>query len=192
MNLNNWLLENGFLSLIHGSEVENRDYLANVDWSRTAAYNVGINAIYLNRAGREQSGGLSEGEANKAQRQIRRGLLALKDPSNGRHAVAAVRLTGEPERVLNPHAPDLIVGFNGGFRTSWTSILGGFSHEVFQDNLDKWSGDHCVAAPLVPAILLANRPIKSEGPALHDVTATILSQFGVPIDEAMTGVALFS
>jgi len=38
-------------------------------------------------------------------------------------------------------------------------LLGEFSDSILEDNRDRWSGDHCIAAHLVPGILLANRPI---------------------------------
>ena len=49
VNLNTWLLEEGYLVLKPGAE---RD-LAHVDWSKSRAYGVGFNALYLNLAGRE-------------------------------------------------------------------------------------------------------------------------------------------
>ena len=43
------------------------------------------------------------------------------------------------------------------------------------------------AAEVIPGILLANREIISDSPALFDLTATILSAFGIASTEGMIG-----
>ena len=58
---------------------------------------------------------------------------------------------------------------------------------MFEDNLDRWSGDHCVAPHLVPGILASNRKIDIDDPRLADVTATILSLFDIEADTQMNG-----
>jgi hypothetical protein len=45
--------------------------------------------------------------------------------------------------------------------------------------MDKWSGDHCMAAEEVPGILIANRKLRVSDPRLGDFAATILSLFGI-------------
>ncbi len=58
---------------------------------------------------------------------------------------------------------------------------------MIRDNDDKWSGDHCIDPALVPAVLFCNRKVIKKDPALHDVTASILTEFGIPIPEHMEG-----
>ncbi len=84
-------------------------------------------------------------------------------------------------------APDIVLGFNRGYRISWQSPLGGFPREVFEDNAQKWSGDHMAAPGLLPGIVLANRKITAGSPALHDLTATVLDVFGVEKPTEMIG-----
>ena len=84
-------------------------------------------------------------------------------------------------------APDVIVGYADFYRGSWTTALGGIADKVFEDNLDRWSGDHCVAPHLVPGILASNRKIDIDDPRLADITATILSLFDIEADTQMTG-----
>ncbi|MHC4585633.1 MAG: alkaline phosphatase family protein, partial [Planctomycetota bacterium] len=50
-NLNTWLRENGYLYPPNSTGI-----LRNVDWSRTRAYGLGINGLYLNLKGRERDG----------------------------------------------------------------------------------------------------------------------------------------
>jgi predicted AlkP superfamily phosphohydrolase/phosphomutase len=122
---------------------------------------------------------------------LRNELLTLKDPMTGENAVTNVWLGKELYHREDSKTPDLIIGWNRGYRASWDTILGGFPSEVFVDNKDKWSGDHCIDPFWVPAALLSNRKITLARPSIPDVTATILSEFGIPIPDQMTGKPLY-
>ncbi|MBD3857479.1 MAG: alkaline phosphatase family protein [Acidobacteria bacterium] len=52
VNLNAWLMENGYLALKDGAN-PSEPWLQSVDWSRTKAYAVGLVGIFLNIKGRE-------------------------------------------------------------------------------------------------------------------------------------------
>jgi hypothetical protein len=62
---------------------------------------------------------------------------------------------------------------------------------MIDDNTQAWIGDHIMAANEVPGVLLSNRKIRAAGPQLYDVTATILSEFGVPKMDGMIGQPVF-
>jgi predicted AlkP superfamily phosphohydrolase/phosphomutase len=192
VNLNNWLYENDFLALMNNADIENKDYFGNVDWSKTAAYNVGINSIYLNVLGREAMGSIPSHQSESLSQDISRKLIHLVDPESGKRAVSKVWAVPPQEKQGNPYAPDLIVGWNEGYRTSWDSILGGMAPGIFSDNLDKWSGDHCVDPSLVPAILLSNLKIRETKPALYDLTASVLNEFKIPKPDQMIGKKIFN
>ena len=191
VNLNSWLHEQGFIALNAGADLEDGEYFANVNWQQTAAYALGINAIYLNLAKRERFGMLETSQADTVLSKIKQGLLALRDPKNGHKVVTNVYITPAAEKRTNPHAPDLIVGWNLGYRTSWGSILGSFTRETFQNNDDRWSGDHCIDPALVPAILFSNRKITLPQPSMIDITATVLAEYGIPLPSHMTGSSLY-
>ena len=191
VNLNTWLLENGYLELSDKKDIETQEYFANVNWPRTAAYALGINSLYLNLEGREKFGAILPYQANQLLEAIQKGLLSLVDPKTGQNVVTNVRILSDREHKAQPQAPDLIVGWNRGYRVSWNSILGGFSREVISDNNDKWSGDHCIDPAHVPAVLFSNREITKQNPALFDITATILSEFGIPVSTLMEGQVLY-
>ena len=76
--------------------------------------------------------------------------------------------------------PDLLVGYNRGYRAGWQTILGNFPADVLENNTNPWSGDHCMDYTLVPGVLLSNRPIDAASPALTDIAPTIFAQFGIP------------
>jgi predicted AlkP superfamily phosphohydrolase/phosphomutase len=191
VNLNTWLYENGYLALSRSDAMESDGYFANVNWRKTGAYNLGINSVYLNIQGREKNGSVSESQARGLRESIRRELLNLVDPDTGTKVVSQIWIVPETERRRHPYAPDLIVGWNYGYRTSWKSILGGFTPEVVSDNLDKWSGDHCVDPSLVPAILITNRRVTKPHPNLCDIAPTILEEFQIPQAEGMEGKPLY-
>ena len=92
----------------------------------------------------------------------------------------------------NDIAPDMILGYNAGYRASWATVLGQMPKELLQDNLDRWSGTHLIAPDLVPGMLLSNRVIESSHPRITDLAPSILSLFGVTVPSHMRGVNLFS
>ena len=67
VNLNAWLHQNGYLALKEGAQ--GRDYLRDVDWSRTRAYTFGLAGVYINQKGREAQGIVARGaEAMRAEK----------------------------------------------------------------------------------------------------------------------------
>ncbi|MBW2411247.1 MAG: alkaline phosphatase family protein, partial [Deltaproteobacteria bacterium] len=179
VNVNTWLYENGYIDLKKNEPREANHYFDKVNWNKTLAYSVGINALYLNLRGREKFGIMSPSRASQFLDKIRQELLDLRDPATGRQAVSSIRTVPARVRRDDPLAPDLIIGWSRGYRTSWDSVLGGFAPQVFSDNSDKWSGDHCIDPALVPAVLFSNQPVQKARPALVDITATILAEYGV-------------
>ncbi len=87
-------------------------------------------------------------------------------------------------------APDLIVGYAGGYRVSWDAAIGRTSMEVFHDNKKAWSGDHCVDPSVVPGVLFCNRKIEELHPRLLDIGPTVLELFGIPTPDYMDGRAM--
>jgi len=180
VNLNTWLLEKGYIKLLRPEEQGKHKFYGNVDWSRTKAYALGLNGLYVNLKGREKNGVVSPFEYNPLVDQLEADLLAMKDPRNGRKAVTLVtRPRRDFHGPFKSDGPDILVGYNSMYRSSWESPLGEFPREVFVDNLEAWSGDHCIDNRLVPGILVTNQRITLEEPALYDLTVAVLDEFGV-------------
>ena len=191
-DLNTWLLENGYITLRDTSKRE-QEFFPGVDWRRTEAYGLGINSLYLNLRGREQNGAVQQVKAEELKDELIDKLTSAVDPRTGLHPISSVWKREEiyhGAEVTN--APDLIIGYNTGYRASWDTVLGKFPHHIYSDNLDKWSGDHCVDNQWVPGVLLSNRKIDKENPALYDLTATILAEFGIEIPDYMAGESIFN
>jgi predicted AlkP superfamily phosphohydrolase/phosphomutase len=120
-------------------------------------------------------------------------LEAIVDPETGERPIYKVYRASEvysgPCKDLGP---DLIIGYNDGYRASWETALGKIPEDLFGDNLKKWSGDHCMARELIPGILFTSKPIEVGEPALVDLAPTILAEFGIEKTPEMIGRNLFS
>jgi len=62
---------------------------------------------------------------------------------------------------------------------------------VLEDNANAWSGDHCMDYAKVPGVLLSNRKIDAQSPALTDIAPTILAEFGITKTKDMMGQSGF-
>lgn len=184
VDLNHWLLNEGLLALNKKPE--------QIDWHRTQAYALGLNALYLNLAGRERYGIVAPGNESRALiEKIRAGLLALRDPVTGRAPIETVTVT-KSNAVNARVAPDLIVGYAAGYRGSWESGVGSVGADVLIDNTDAWIADHCVNAADVPGVLFTSRKIEPANPAIADLPVSILALFGVAPEAGMHGHSVYA
>jgi predicted AlkP superfamily phosphohydrolase/phosphomutase len=192
-NLNTWLLNNGYITLKSEANPDTNEPLANVDWSRTRAYGLGLNGLYVNLRGRERAGIVPPGgEADALIKEIKEKLLAVKDTQTGLPVVTRVDVASEVyQGPYSKSGPDILVGYNRGYRAGWKTILGAFPPEILEDNTNAWSGDHCMDYTLVPGVLLSNRKIAAETPALTDIAPTILAEFGIATSQGMMGQSVF-
>jgi hypothetical protein len=53
-------------------------------------------------------------------------------------------------------------------------VLGKYPREVFLDNLDPWSGDHCIDAAFMAGCLFSNRRFTRGEPALEHLAPAII------------------
>jgi len=192
VHLNTFLMREGFLTLDDPASVGDEELFAHVDWNRTQAYAVGLNAIYLNLQGRENGGIVQEDEKEEVARRIAARLKEFKDPATGQPVVGEVYFPEKEFRGRNlQNAPDLLVGFHRGFRASWQTALGAVPKLTVEDNKQAWIGDHCMASAEVPGVLFGNRKFRAASPRLEDVTATILREFGVAPTREMIGEPVY-
>jgi predicted AlkP superfamily phosphohydrolase/phosphomutase len=177
-NLNSWLMENGYAKALSAGDREGAEYFANTKWSETSAYGLGINSLYLNVEGREPEGAVGRERFDELRNEIARKLEQVVDPQTGQRPI---------HRVFNPediysgdqvaNAPDLVIGYHQGWRASWDTILGKYPHEIYLDNTDPWSGDHCIDPCFCRGCLFCNRPLALSNPRLEDLSGAILKYF---------------
>ena len=193
VNLNAWLLENGYLKLKEGADGK-EEWLTQVDWSQTKAYSLGLVGMFLNVEGREAHGIVKPGEeADALKAELIAKLNGLRDEECDEVGITEVFDT--KKLYSGPYignSPDMIIGYNDGYRVSWDGASGVVATPVFEDNVKAWSGDHCIDPRQVPGILFCNRAIDREDPALIDIAPTALKLFGVEPPPHMDGSPLFT
>jgi predicted AlkP superfamily phosphohydrolase/phosphomutase len=190
-DLNAWLLANGYLALKEGATGD-RQYLKDVDWSKTRAYTVGLAGLYINQEGREAQGIVTPKAAAALKKEIAAKLTGLRD--DDLNCLAIRKAWPSDALYTGPYldaAPDVIVGYADGYRASWDAAVGKVSGQVFDDNRKAWSGDHCVDPHLVPGVVFCNRRIFAEDPGIEDMAPTALDLFGIAPPPYMEGRSLF-
>jgi predicted AlkP superfamily phosphohydrolase/phosphomutase len=192
-DLNCWLLQNGYLALKADATGE-RQYLKDIDWSRTRAYTFGLAGVYINQKGREALGIVEPGaEAAALKKELAAKLSGLRD--SGLDRVGINQAWPSDALYTGPYldaAPDVIVGYADGYRASWDAAVGKVTPNVFEDNKKAWSGDHCIDPHLVPGVLFVNRKIFAADPGLEDMAPTALDLFGIKPPPYMEGKSVLN
>ncbi len=187
VDLNRWLIDNGYMTL--KEPPKGKKYLATVDWSKTRAYASGLAGIYLNIEGREREGAVKAGaEAEALREELCGKLTGLVDPRHG--DVAISKAYNAMTSYMGPYkdnAPDVVVGYNEGYRVSWEAAIGDITDDVFSDNIKAWSGDHCIDPKLAPGVMFSSHKIEVDSPRIMDLAPTILELFGVEPPKNMDG-----
>ncbi len=180
-NLNSWLKENGYLALKDPSRQGETEFFANVDWSRTQAYALGLNGLYVNLQGRERFGVVPQGQRALIIDEIARGLLRVIDPQTGEPVITKVYRRDQTYRDTGHRdiGPDLVIGYAKGVRSSDESAVGRIPHGLLYDNTGVWSGSHEMDHETVPGVLLTNRPLRRDVTALKNLATAVLAEFDI-------------
>ena len=210
-NLNTWLLNEGYLVLKEdrakeyavGNGKEGPFFMIGtgiVDWSKTRAYGMGFNGLYLNRKGREldnkktdedESGIVEKGPAaDDLLAEIKAKLEGLVDNKTGLRPIVRCDLAREVYHGGRlEEAPDILVGYNAGYGNSDESALGTIRYEVLEDNdvSGTFNGSHLMVPDVVHGILISNRKVREGFHQLQDLTVEVLAQYGIERPPAMTG-----
>ncbi len=158
VHVNRWLLENGYLFMNNGG-----NDLRDVNWSKTVAYAVGLNSIYLNIRGREGEGNVPADEVENLLNELKSRLLDWKD-ADQTSIIQKIRL--KHETYSGPYTrfgPDLVVGYAAGYRASAETGLGKVPALSLELNTDHWGADHCMDSDTVPGVIFANRDLRDFG-----------------------------
>ncbi len=177
MNLNNYLVEKGYMSLARGgipvkvdeiNNLKDANFLRLVDWEKTQAYSVGLGKVYINLAGREPAGIVEPSEYEEVRDRIIGDLEAYIDPASARKVISKAFkreeiFTGpfwkegkalfrfnhgaDVEEREISGFADIFIGFHRGFRVSWGTSMGGLDEDVIVPNNLRWSGDHVSVMP---------------------------------------------
>lgn len=192
-NLNTWLRDEGYLNPPNCRSLLKPDRQPMVDWSKTRAYGLGLNGLYVNLMGRERDGVVHPKDRESLLEELTEKLLAVRDPEDGAPVIKEVyradAVYSGPRLV---DAPDLIVGYHRGYRASWATTMGDMTDAAVDDNDAAWSADHCIAASEVPGVIFSNRPLVRREMSLVDMAPTILAEFGIVKPAAMKGRSILA
>jgi hypothetical protein len=182
VHLNRWLVEHGYL--VEVPQGESND-LSAVDWSRTRAYAVGLNSLYLNVAGREAQGSVGPEQIEGLTRRLQDELQAWRGPDGSPVVQRAWRREETFAGPLAKYGPDMVVGYAPGYRASAETGLGKWKETVVEPNQDRWNSDHCVDHRAVPGVLFANLDLQAyANPSYRDIPDLVIgmepSQSDVP------------
>jgi len=154
VHVNRWLEENSFLTAAHSNASIG---LKDVDWSKSQAYAVGLNSLYLNLGNREGEGSVSADQVLPLLEKIQSGLKEWRGP-DGRNVVSRVLPRDEAYNgPLRPYGPDLLIGYSPGYRASAETGLGKWSTTSIEPNNDHWGADHCIDSLSVPGVIFSNK-----------------------------------
>lgn len=152
VHLNSWLTRHGFMVLKNGKK-EGGPLFEDVDWSKTRAYTLGFNSIYLNIKGREGKGIVEPNEVDSLCHDLIQRLTEWTE--DGKSIIKKVYKSREifsGDQIDN--GPDLVIGYEKGYRASKQTVLGEApAGRLIEDNLDHWCGDHCCDPSFVPGVL---------------------------------------
>lgn len=185
-HVNDWLIENGYMVVKDPDRVAGTNMFSSVDWSRTRAYALGLNGLFVNVQGREANGVVPAAERDALVDEISEKLLAYVDPETGNPAIS--RIYRREETYQGEHleiGPDIQIGFDKGTRCSFESAIGDLTGKIIEDNLSEWSGDHCMDHTKVPGILLTNRALAQPATSLQELGGSVLAEFGISWDEGV-------
>ena len=201
VNLNTWLVQEGFMGLKSEGGFKKLDDLfgagqfwEQVDWTATRAYAMGLGQIYFNLRGREGKGIVSPGAEYQAlTRDLSARLMTMTDPDTGAPIVRSVypRDAVYQGPYLN-NASDLQVGFHEGYRVSWQTALGGTPAGIVYPNMKKWSADHgSFDREVTAGTLISSRRLDRTRYDIMDIAPTVLKYFNVPIPPEVDGKPIF-
>ena len=140
--VNDWLIKQGYLTLIDKPEGMASLELCEIDWSRTKAWGAGgyYGRLFLNVKGREPEGLVPADCAETFKTEITAKLEAIRDPEGKNIGTRVFR----PERIyaqVNNIPPDLIVYFGN---LAWRSVgsVGNETIHVFENDTGPDDANH--------------------------------------------------
>jgi predicted AlkP superfamily phosphohydrolase/phosphomutase len=191
---NEWLIQQGYLTLTHYPEAPVSIDKAAIDWSRTQAWGDGgyYGRLFLNVRGREPQGIVPPDDYERVRQELIEKIAALTD-HQGRPLGSRAYRPQELYRAVNGVPPDLLVYFGDlhwrsvgsvGMRTLYT-----FDNDTGPDEANHdWHGIFimndvgCQRGKVTPGA--------REGLRLYDVGATVRDLFGLPPDPEAVGRSL--
>lgn len=184
---NEWLKQEGYLTLEYEPETVVPLEKCEVDWSRTLAWGSGgyYARLFLNVKGREPEGSIDRADYERLRDELVARIATITDPE-GRNIGSVAYKPEEIYRAVNNIAPDLIVYFGD---LNWRSVgsLGLNSIYTFENDTGPDDANHAQQGLYI--YHNPRTPGRGQGPRRHlmDVAPSILDLMDLPIPAEMQG-----
>ena len=188
--INEWLIQEGYLTLLEKPPGIVSLAKAKIDWPRTACWGEGgyYSRIFFNVKGREPQGVISPHNYQEVRNEIAQKLKAMCD-EKGNPLGNRVFKPEEVYPVANGIPPELIVYFGN---LKWRSVgsIGYGTTLTFENDIgpdDANHAEHGVCIIHDPLNPVSSSPETKEDLNILDISPTILNLMGLKVPEGMEG-----
>jgi len=189
--VNEWLIQNGYLTLKETPTSMIPLEKAEIDWSQTKAWGAGgyYSRIFLNVQGREPEGIIPPAEYEKVRDELREAIAGITD-EEGENIGSVAYKPQEVYRTVRNIPPDLIAYFGN---LSWRAVgsVGLNRIHVYENDTGPDDANHAQHGIFIlydPQASLGGREL--EGLEILDVAPTVLGLMGQPVPPDMGGKAV--
>ena len=185
--VNEWLIREGYLSLLETPSTPTPFAKLRIDWPRTRAWGDGgyYSRIFLNVCGREPQGIVEPSEYENLRAELIAKIEAIPDP-NGNPIGTRVLRPEELYKFRNGVAPDLMVYFgNLAWRSAGT--VGRSSIYTFENDTGPDDANHGQYGIFIVRPATAKKGQELSNLEIQDIAPTILRILDVPIPDDMEG-----
>jgi predicted AlkP superfamily phosphohydrolase/phosphomutase len=190
INLNEWLAQEGYLTLINRPSSTTPLRNCQVDWSKTKAWATGYTGqLYLNMKGREAQGVVDPGDYHDLLDELSEKLIALPGEKGQPLDTETFKRVEIHSGPYSKYGPDLFIYFdqcryNISEMVGYESLYSYDTGKGADDGGHGRSGFFAMAGPGIPA----TGEVKNM--TLLDIAPTLLSLLGLPVPEDMEGQSL--
>ena len=194
INLNEWLIQEGYLTLSEYPAEPTISSELKVDWAKTKAWSTGSNgAIYLNVKGREAQGVVDPEDADKLLDELAEKLKAIPD-ENGK--ALNTQIFKRDDIQFGPYVkqgPDMFIYFDE-CRFASSDAVGYGKGKIHSTDTSK-GPDYAAHSPYGYFCMAGSRITakgKIEGVSLLNIAPTVLDVIGLPIPREMERPSLLA
>jgi len=182
VNLNDWFIREGYLTLKEQVTEPARFDISMIDWSHTKAYSIGSyqGRVYFNLQGRDDNGVVSKDKYNVLQDELAKKLAAIPDEKGNPLSTKCYKPQEIYSGPYTHQSPDLIVYFDN---LIWgvNGDVGNKGNHSWEDKIGATDGGHSPEG----IIMVSGRGIKKDENMgkikITEVASFILSRLSVPI-----------
>jgi predicted AlkP superfamily phosphohydrolase/phosphomutase len=190
IRINEWLRQEGLLTLLREPEGRSSTRECGIDWSRTRVWAEGgyYSRIFLNVEGREPQGTIRQADYEAFRDELAERICAIPDEL-GRPIPTKVFRPEDIYPEIKGVAPDLIVHFGDLYWRAVGTVGGDEGLHTFDNDTGPDDANHAQHGLFIlkaPGIA----PGLREGARLLDIAPTVLELLGQPVPPAMRGASL--